>query len=401
MGELGITFKEFHNKVDEGFNPLIFDVRSRDEAEKGNITDYFDLPYINTPYFEMLKESESDDYLQVLKDYINDHLQDKLQKETPIVVVCAKVGTSEMMRDVLNDLGYQAQSIEGGMKEWGRYYEDKTVVDSEELKIIQIVRLARGCLGYICISKGEAIVIDPSHHLDIYHEILKENNATLKYVIDTHVHADHISGGKKLSEQTNAHYLLHPYDAIHPIDMLPATFTYDYLWDTFTLEFGSAHLKSIHVPGHTLGNMAYLVNDKYLFTGDTIFIDSIARPDLGGQGEAWAPIHHASLQKLLSLDDETLILPAHFSTTEEQREDGIFAQTLGTLKNTNEDLKMASKPEDEFVKFILSSLPDFPEEYIEIKRVNLGISFPDEEQAYELEVGKNLCALEHKQEVKN
>ena len=72
-------------------------------------------------------------------------------------------------------------------------------------------------------------------------------------------------------------------------------------------------MKTLHIPGHTLGNVAYLVDDRYLFTGDSIFIESIARPDLGGKGDTWAPLHYHSLRRLLELPDDTVVLPAHFS----------------------------------------------------------------------------------------
>lgn len=395
-----ITFNEFHKKVENGYKPVILDVRNRDDVKRGALTDYFHLPFINIPYFEMLEESESDDYEENIKNYIVRHLGSTLNKEQPITVVCAKQGTSNMVADALLKVGYKANVIMGGMKEWGRYYQSKLVVDEKDLKIYQIVRIARGCLGYLCISGKEAIVIDPSHHTKIYKELLDENNATLKYVIDTHVHADHISGGRILSEEKHVPYFLHPYDGIHPIDMLPATYDYDFLKDQFLLKFGSSEVKSLHIPGHTLGNMAFLVNEKYLFTGDSIFLTSIARPDLGGKGDAWAPLQYRSLRHLLGLPNETLILPAHFSGPEEMQDDKTFTATLGKIKAINKDLNMALKSESDFVAFILSSLPVFPKEYIEIKRVNLGLSSPNEEDAYELEVGKNLCALKQTQTAK-
>lgn len=396
-----ITFRELSEKLHKGFNPVIFDVRNEDDAKKSNVTDYFDsLRYMNVPYFYMLEESTSDDYEQVLRDYINKHFSEKLKKDQPIVVVCAKEGTSAMIAKAFSETGYDALSINGGMTAWGKYYETRDVVNEPDLKILQVVRLARGCLGYICISGNEAIVIDPSHHLDTYEEILKKDSIKLKAVFDTHVHADHISGGKELADKWNVPYLMHPYDGIHPIDMLPATFDYEYLKDQFKVKFGNAEIDSLHIPGHTLGNMAFMINGKYLFTGDSIFVNSIARPDLGGKGETWAPIHYESLKRLLALDDTTLILPAHFSKAEEVNQHGVFAATLGELKKTNEDLILTMKATDpgQFTEFILSSLPDFPSEYVEIKRVNLGLVNLGEEEVYELEVGKNLCALAHEKE---
>jgi glyoxylase-like metal-dependent hydrolase (beta-lactamase superfamily II) len=175
--------------------------------------------------------------------------------------------------------------------------------------------------------------------------------------------------------------------------VLPATIGYEYLTDGRTFEVGGAKVETIHIPGHTLGNVAFLVDGTYLFTGDSIFIESIARPDLGGQGETWAPIHYASLRKLLELPDETVVLPAHFSHLDEARGDRVFAAGLGELKTKNDGLLMAQKEESEFVGFILSSLPKFPKEYVDIKRVNAGLLKVGEDKASELELGKNICAL--------
>ncbi|MCS7041106.1 MAG: hypothetical protein NZP34_15985, partial [Caldilineales bacterium] len=100
-----------------------------------------------------------------------------------------------------------------------------------------------------------------------------------------------------------------------------------------------------------------------------------------------------SLAKLLNLPAETVILPGHFSSLREADENGLFAQTLGTLKAQNEGLQMVQRGEEEFVRYILSSLPTFPPQYVDIKRVNAGLLVPDEDKASELELGKNICAL--------
>ncbi len=175
--------------------------------------------------------------------------------------------------------------------------------------------------------------------------------------------------------------------------MLPARLGFAYLADGQEFEVGGHRLSTLHIPGHTLGNTAFLLDGRYLFTGDSIFIESIARPDLGGHGDTWAPLHYASLRRLLELPDETLVLPGHFASLAEQGEGGRFVATLGELRRANEGLAMAAGEEQEFVDYILASLPEFPDEYVEIKRVNAGLVQVGEAKASELELGKNICAL--------
>jgi hypothetical protein len=95
----------------------------------------------------------------------------------------------------------------------------------------------------------------------------------------------------------------------------------------------------------------------------------------------------------MALPDETRVLPAHFSSLKEADSAGLYAATLGDLKGRNDGLLMAQKSEEEFVNYILESLPKFPDEYIEIKRVNAGLKSVSEGKASELELGKNICAL--------
>ncbi|MCS7310956.1 MAG: MBL fold metallo-hydrolase, partial [Armatimonadetes bacterium] len=318
----------------------------------------------------------------------------RVPKDRLIVAVCAKGGSSEYVANMLRERGYRALNLEGGMIAWGNYYFVTTIPDTgTDLTIYQVIRVARGDLAYVVASAGEAVLIDPTRHIDEYLNLAEREGLKIVAIFDTHAHADHISGGPALAKRLGVPYYLHPYDGIHPIDMLPATIEYEYLRDGFTFQFGKATLKGIHIPGHTLGNMAFLVNDRYLFTGDSIFIRSVARPDLGGRGEEWAPLHYDSLyNKLLTLPDETIVLPAHFAKPDEGRPDGSFWDTLGNIKRNNPREYLAESKEA-FVQFLLSTLPVFPPQYVDIKRVNAGLLQPDEEKASELELGKNVCAL--------
>ncbi len=211
-------------------------------------------------------------------------------------------------------------------------------------------------------------------------------------MLDTHLHADHLSGGPVLGQQ-KIPYHLHPYDAIHPMDMLPATVPYHQLEAGQSLRLGKAEIKVLHFPGHTLGMVAFLVDGRYLLNGDSLFLESIARPDLGGNAEAWTPLLYASLKRMAELPDETLVLPAHFSDITKGDDNGVYRATIAELKRQNPGLLKLAEGEQAFIDYVLASLPEFPEAYIEIKRANAGLTSPDEHKQQELELGKNICAL--------
>ena len=380
-------------RLEAGDEFFVFDVRNEDEFESWQIEGRRPLPTVNVPYYEMLEVDEFDDVVDSFKAFLDQKWVEKLPRDKVILAVCAKGDTSEFVAEALRRLEFEAFNLTGGTVAWGDHYAVRPVVERPQLTVLQVSRPARGCLSYVVASRGRAAVIDPLRHVDHYLDLARERDWRIELVLDTHGHADHISGGPALAAATGAPYHLHPYDGIHPIDVLPAKLDYAYLRDGQAFEVGRHRVTAVHVPGHTLGNTVFLLDEKYLFTGDSIFIESIARPDLGGHGDTWAPIHYASLNRLLEMPDETLVMPGHFASLAEESDNGLFAATLGELRQRNDGLVMAAGSEEEFVAYILASLPKFPDEYVEIKRVNAGLVEVKESKASELELGKNIGAL--------
>jgi glyoxylase-like metal-dependent hydrolase (beta-lactamase superfamily II) len=387
------SVETLHRYLESGEDFFVFDVRNEDEYESWKLEGVSEIPMINVPYYEMLEVDDFDDVIDSFKAFLQQGTTDRLPKDVPILAVCAKGDTSEFVAEALRRLEFEAFNLEGGTQAWGDHYHTTAIAESDELSVYQVARPARGCLSYVVVSSGKAVIIDPLRHIEHYLDLAVEKGLEYDVILDTHAHADHISGGPPLAEKTGVPYFLHPYDGIHPIDVLPAKISYEYIRDGLAFTVGNHEIETIHIPGHTLGNVAYYLDGKYLFTGDSIFIESIARPDLGGRGDTWAPIHYDSLRRLLELPDETVILPAHFSTLKEGGGKGRFAATLGELRRKNGGLIEAQKSREEFVEYILASLPKFPEEYVEIKRVNAGLVDVSEGKASELELGKNICAL--------
>jgi glyoxylase-like metal-dependent hydrolase (beta-lactamase superfamily II)/rhodanese-related sulfurtransferase len=335
-------------------------------------------------------------YGDVIED--EDTLEGKVPENRPVVVLCAKGGASDYVAEILrNRFGISAMNVAGGMLGWGNFYRIQPVDKTERYQVYQVSRPARGCLSYILVSKGQAVIVDPLRHTGRYLDFLKEKNASLRMILDTHAHADHISGGPDLAKATGAPYYLHPYDGIHPFDMLPAKISYEMLRDEQSFELGHLSLQVIHTPGHTLGQVNFLATDgdraTFLFSGDNLFVQSFGRPDLGGQGRAWAPLVYDTIFRQVKqrVPEQALVLPGHFASMKEAGDDGLFSKRLSSLWHENSDLQITDPAA--FIDFVLSHLPQMPEQYIEIKRVNAGWSSPDEEEASELELGKNICAL--------
>lgn len=386
-----ITPEQLYEKMRKDEKITIIDLRSPEKYNAHKIEGKNNFSIFNIYYAQML---ESGDLDKDMTNYIEKNFPNMFSKNEELYIVCDQGSTSEIFTKNLLKLGYNAYNIQGGMQNWFNYYDYKTVVESPELSIYQISRISRGDLSWVIISNGEATIIDPLRHVEKYTDFINQKGAKIKFILDTHIHADHISGGPKLSRMLNVPYYFHPYDAIHPIDVMIGKVQFSFAKEGDVLTLGSAKIKVLHVPGHTLGNLVYLVNDKYLFTGDTIFIQSVARPDLGGRGETWAPMQADSLYRLVNLGDDILVLPAHFSKISEANNEGLFVEKLGVLKKSNEALSiLINNGKEEFVKYMLSSLPTFPKEYIDIKRVNIELIEVDEERAQELETGKNICAL--------
>jgi glyoxylase-like metal-dependent hydrolase (beta-lactamase superfamily II) len=280
---------------------------------------------------------------------------------------------------------------------WGDYYHFRTIVENDTFQIYQVDRVARGCLSYVFISQGQTFIIDPLRHIEKYESFLQKKGAALKLILDTHAHADHISGGPTLAKETGAPYYLHPYDGIHPFDILPPKIDYEMLQDGATFSVGEFEIKAIHTPGHTLGQVNFLITapdgQQYFASGDTLFLESFGRPDLGGQGEGWAPIVYETIHTLIrhNVPDSAYLIPGHYAQASEMQDNGLFMTRMSDLWQNNSALQFTER--EAFIDYVLGHLPTLPPQYVEIKRVNAGIVEADEEKASELELGKNICAL--------
>jgi glyoxylase-like metal-dependent hydrolase (beta-lactamase superfamily II) len=369
-----MTSKEVTKKVLNKEELLILDVRNESDFQDWKIEGE-NFEYLNIPYFELLDGVEG--------------IMDKIPSDKEVLVVCAKEGSSIMVAEMLSEAGLTVSYLKGGMKAWSEHLEPVKVGDLKDGgEIYQFVRIGKGCLSYMVVSHGEAAIIDATRMTDIYLEFADSIGAKINHVFDTHLHADHISGGRKIAEKTGATYWLPPKDATE------VTFAYQPLKDGNDVEIGNVkiNIHALYSPGHTIGSTSFIVDEKFLLSGDILFIDSIGRPDLAGLAQDWVGDLRESLYKRYrELSEDLIVLPAHFMIIEELNEDGSVAEKLGTLYGKNHGLNI--EDEAEFRRIVTENLPPQPNSYQEIRETNMGKSNPDEEKQREMEIGPNRCAV--------
>jgi glyoxylase-like metal-dependent hydrolase (beta-lactamase superfamily II) len=160
----------------------------------------------------------------------------------------------------------------------------------------------------------------------------------------------------------------------------------------YSFSNGGPEIKALHMPGHTPGSTSYLIDNKYLITGDTVFILSIGRPDLGGKAEDWSKLLYNTLKKKIAgLKDDLVILPGHYMDWSEANPSRVFSDTLGNIKSKNSEIYGISS-ETEFIEFIKNNMRPQPEVYAEIRKVNAGLLEVDAEEQEIMDLGKNECA---------
>ncbi|MBD3109829.1 MBL fold metallo-hydrolase [Bacillus sp. AGMB 02131] len=368
------TAADVARKVIDNKELFIIDVRNEDAFADWKI-DGHKFEYLNIPYFELLDGVEE--------------ILPKIPTDKDVLVVCAKEGSSIMVAEMLSDEGREVAYLEGGMKSWSMYLEPIKVGDlAGGGELYQFVRLGKGCLSYMAISEGEAAIIDAVRFTDVFINFAKEKNVEIKHVFDTHLHADHISGGRHIAAATGATYYLPPKDAEEVV------FEYTPLEDGLTVQIGSSKIEvgALYSPGHTIGSTSFVIDGKYLLTGDILFIDSIGRPDLAGLAEDWVgDLRETLYRRYRELAEDLIVLPAHFMIIDELNEDGTVAKRLGNLFAENHGLNIAD--EEEFRSIVTENLPPQPNAYQEIRHVNMGKITPDNDQQTEMEIGPNRCAV--------
>jgi len=230
---------------------------------------------------------------------------------------------------------------------------------------VQIENFFLGCLAhasYMVGSEGIAAVIDPQRDVEIYLNAAKEKGLRIQLVIETHLHADFVSGHQELAERTGARIYLG--------DGSGATFPHTPVKDGDSVQFGNCRFDFLETPGHTLESVCIVMTDlaeasrpRAVFTGDTLFVGDVGRPDLSGNHtpqELAAMLYQSLHEKLLKLPDETEIYPAHGAGSLCGRQMSTErSSTIGKERRTNYALQARSS--EEFIHLLTDSLPPRPE----------------------------------------
>ncbi len=224
-----------------------------------------------------------------------------------------------------------------------------------------------------CAGMGKSVAVDVvAGDEDWFIEESRKANVPINYVIDTHVHADHYSGGRALAKRLGIPYCL------HESDLGLVKYNFEPLCDGQLLDVGNVSIKILHTPGHTPDSVCLLVTDKrrgdapwFVITGDTLFVGAVGRPDLAGREAEMAAVLHESLHtKILVLPDELEVFPGHQAGSVcGAGLSGKPSSTLGFERRWNPGLSMDKAA---FIEYLLNDIPQRPALMDEMVRVNLG-----------------------------
>lgn len=223
-----------------------------------------------------------------------------------------------------------------------------------------------------CGGKAAAAVIDPVGDIAPYLKAAQETGMRILYVIDTHLHADHLSAGRQLAEAAGAEYVLFA-DA-------DATQPFRGVRDREVLLLGNVTAEVLHTPGHTPEHLSLLVTDRtrtvepwFVFTGHTLMVGDVGRTELAATAEEGARTLFGSLQRLKALPDYLEVLPGAYSGSVcGRRLSGKPASTIGFERRHNEAFRI--EDENAFVRFMQSDIPPPPPRAAELRALNAGLA---------------------------
>jgi len=355
---------------------IVLDVRNEEDFGRFSVEGPFPFDMVNVPYFDFMEEEDAS--------------VAKVSHDKPVKVVCAKEGSAQYVGEILMNHGFKDVAfLTGGIKTWGNMLTPKRInPGSDDYALYQFIRPAKASCNYGLLYKGEMVNFDPSRNYDFYHSFADSQNVKIVRTFETHLQADYISGSKKIADVTGAEIMA------NVGDFKDASFQYSGVKDGESYSVGGdgPEIKVLHSPGHTPGSTSYIIDDKYFITGDTVFILSVGRPDLGGKAEEWSVMLFDTLtNKVQNLDKKLKVLPGHFMEWNEANDSLLFVENLGEVIHRNAGVFKIATPEN-FTQYIKDNMRKSPEIYGEIRKVNVGWLDVDMNEADIMDLGKNECA---------
>jgi glyoxylase-like metal-dependent hydrolase (beta-lactamase superfamily II)/rhodanese-related sulfurtransferase len=353
---------------------VLLDVRNKKDFGRFKVEGPHPIEMLNVSYFDFMEIEE--ECIAQMPD-----------KDTPIRIVCAKEGSAQFVAEILekhgfSDVGYLA----GGIKSWGNLLVPKLLSPGTTYELYQFIRPGKGSCSYGLLYNKELILFDPTRNVDFYLDFAKQHECAIVKTVETHLQADYIAGSRMIADKTGAAFYA------NEGDFSGAKIDYIKLQDGDEIGVpGGPSVLVLFSPGHTPGSTMYVIDRRYVISGDIIFIKSIGRPDLGGKVDEWSGTLFKTINDIKSMDETITVLPGHYIDWNEANDELAFARPLGDVKKINEHIYAIDNASD-FLEFIKSHMREQPPEYATIRLVNANLEVVDDEKAEILDLGKNECA---------
>lgn len=365
---------ELYNWITAREDVVFLDVRNSTDFARFHVESPYPIEMYNVSYFDFME--------------IEEECVAKVPKGRRIRVICAKEGSAKYVSEILEKHGFEDVGfLEGGIKSWGNLLVPVLLNPGEPFSLYQFIRPGKASCSYGLIHEDQLMLFDPSRNISFYLNFAEKHGCRLIKTFETHLQADYIAGSRLLAAATGAEFLANSNDFSH------SKITYTPLKDGEIQRFsaGGPEVRVFFTPGHTPGSTSYIIDNRFMLSGDTIFIRSIGRPDLGGKVDEWSDTLFHTLEKIRTLDDSLTILPGHYMSWEEADARLTFAVSLGQTKEYNKSIHALGTTAD-FLTFIKANMRKQPDEYATIRRINAHLEEVEDEKAEELDLGKNECA---------
>ncbi len=352
---------------------VVVDVRNPKDFNRFHVESPYPFTLQNISYYDFMENEEES--------------VGRVPKGSKVRIVCAKEGSAKYVAEIFDKHGFDVGYLAGGIKTWGNLLVPKLAAAGDDYELFQFIRPGKASCSYGLICGKEMMLFDPSRNLDFYLGFAAEKGCIVSKTFETHLQADYIAGSRDLAKRTGA--VFYANDGDFKTSKNPYVALRD--GEIHSFSHGGPKVRVLFTPGHTPGSTSYVIDERFIVSGDMIFINSVGRPDLGGKAEEWAGMLFDSIQMVKGMDPGLMVLPGHYIDWAEANEALLFTCSLGEVLERNKNIyKIEALPA--FVDFIKANMRPQPEEYAVIRLVNANLREEEEDRQEELDLGKNECA---------